>query len=1416
MSQGEAAKLKAAAQRTVVETLEWRRLLASVATTTPYQGQQLVGVSANITVKFTDAMTPASLTSSTLQLRDPAGNVLASTVTYDSTTKTATINPSANLQSSANYYTVKVVGGASGVKDGFGGALAADYSFSFTTGTPTFTEKTIFSGLIQPTSVQFSSDGRVFVAEKRGVIKVFNNLSDNTPTVFADLRTQVDNTWDRGLLAIALDPQFTTGRPYIYALYTADADIGGTAPKYGTANTDSDPAAGDGTNLVSCRLVKLTATGNVMSGTEKVLVNDWQNQFPSHSIGDLAFGPDGYLYASAGDGANFNAVDYGNYGNPFNDPANEGGALRSQDVRTTADPTGLDGSIIRIDPDTGAGAAGNPFASSTDANARRIIAYGLRNPYRLTFKPGTSEMYISDVGWNTYEEINRLGNVTATTATNFGWPAYEGPNKQSGYDALDLPLLESLYASGGATSPFFSYSHSEQIVAGTSEPTGGSATTGLAFYNSDVYAPGYDGALFFADYARQQIYVMYRGADGNPDPSTRKIFKSLSSERGIVDLKVGPDGNLYYVDLYQGTIQRFDYTNPSPPATTGKLTGEVIGTLGSYANNGFTRDKAVDGDVYTFFDAPIADGAWVGLDFGTSKAVRRITFAPRFDWPDRLVGGVFQASNDATFATGMVTLYTVTKTPTAGALTSVDVNPSAVAYRYVRFLGANGSAANIAEINFYDTPDVATGTGTGLSAAYFNTVDLTGASVSRIDSVINIALSGDQSPATGIDPLTYSIRWTGQVQAVEAGTYTFGLTGDDGVRLWVDGQLLIDKWINQAPTRYTASVTLAAGEKKDIRVEYYQNTQGATAKLEWKRPGQTAFELVPQRQLYPTAGSAPVPTINTPASSLQWKVGDAIAFSGNATDAEDGTLPASALTWTVVLFHGNLIDPDNAHEHVLQTFTGVSSGSFIAPDHEYPSWLELRLTATDSNGKTTTVSRRLDPLATSVTLNSNVPGVTLTLNDGSGVSTVTAGAIVGSSVSISADPQIVVGGKTLLFTGWSDGGDRSHTISAPAAATTLTAFYAEALAQPTDLEAVALSPTQVQLSWTDNAPAETGYVIQRRVAGTTTWATIKTAVADSDLYVDATAAAGVSYEYRVAATDGVTTGTYSQLAAVITPLPTPTSLAPSAVTTSGVTLTWTDNATNESGYRVERRLTGGTFAVIATLAVNTVTFTDSGLNAGAGYEYRVRAYNAVTDSAPSNVVTVTTLSTTVVLTSPGNLRGEVTSAYQIALTWEDRATGETTYRVDRRLKGGSFSKLATIAANSTSYLDTSVAKATAYEYRVLALDGTTLGTYSSTLSVSTATVGPVAPNAPGSLAVTTVSASSLLLKWTDNSANEAGFLIERRIGSGTWAQIASVGAGVATYTNTGLTTNTTYQYRIRAYYGTTYSVYSSAVSGTTS
>ena len=238
-----------------------------------------------------------------------------------------------------------------------------------------FTETTVFSGLTNPTVVRFAADGRVFVAEKGGLIKVFDSLTDTTPTTFADLRTNVHNFWDRGLLGMTLAPNFPDLAVRVRPLHLRPPRSAGADPRSGATAVPTPPGPTTDGCVVSGRLSRLQANGNVMTGAEQVLVEDWCQQYPSHSVGTVEFGPEGALYASGGDGASFNFVDYGQDGSPLNPcgdppggvgatltpPTAEGGALRAQDLRTSGDPVGLDGSIIRVDPATGAGLPTNPL-----------------------------------------------------------------------------------------------------------------------------------------------------------------------------------------------------------------------------------------------------------------------------------------------------------------------------------------------------------------------------------------------------------------------------------------------------------------------------------------------------------------------------------------------------------------------------------------------------------------------------------------------------------------------------------------------------------------------------------------------------------------------------------------------------------------------------------------------------------------------------------------------------------------------------------------------------------------------------------------------------------------------------------------------------------------------------------------------
>ncbi len=928
-----------------------------------------------------------------------------------------------------------------------------------------FKESTVFSGLTNPTTVQFAKDGKVFVAEKGGLIKVFDDLSDTTPTTFADLRTNVYNFWDRGLLGLALDPNFPTN-PYVYVLYTYDAEIGGTAPKWGTPGTTSDPcpnppgATGDGC-VVSGRLSRLQAdvNTNTMSGSEQVLIEDWCQQYPSHSIGSLAFGRDGALYVSGGEGASFNFVDYGQDGNPLNPcgdppggvggtqtpPTAEGGALRSQDLRTTSDPVGLDGTILRVDPATGAALSDNPLYGNTDPNARRIIADGFRNPFRIAIQPGTDEIWVGDVGWSGWEEINRIGSPTGSAVGNFGWPCYEGSGRQSGYDDANLNICENLYGTANAvTKPYYAYQHSATVVAGETCPTGSSSIAGLAFYGTGPYPDEYDGALFFADYSRNCIWAMRKGADGALDPSTLTTF--VAGAAGPVDLQIGPGGDLFYADFSGGTIRRIEYSS-APPPEEDKVLGAVSDTrilenspdqgyggstpIGADGDdpNGTGKDKSalIKWDTSGIAPGTKVNSASVTLSVTNPSPQTYEAYALKRAWtetaatwknydsakPWEVAGAKGSLDREAAVA------GTITASATGKQTFTLD---PAVVQGWVDNPASNqgiiiADAANTDGLDFSsrEATDSTQRPQLTVSLGAADATPPTVSSVAPADGATNVAPTdnveatfSEDMDASTLTTSTFTLTKQGSSTAVAAAVSYDSAT--DKATLNPDANL-------EGNTTYTATVKGGSSGVKDAA----GNPLGADKVWSF------------------TTQAKPNATISSPSSTLKWRVNDVIDFSGSATDSQGNALPASALSWSVILHHCSS-DNTSCHEHPVQSFEDVASGSFTAPDHEYPSHLELRLTATDSSGSDTE-SVRLDPETVALTFQTNPTGLNLTVGSSSARTPFSRTVIIGSKNTVSAPSPQKLKGKTYTFVSWSDGGARSHDIIAPAAATTYTATY---------------------------------------------------------------------------------------------------------------------------------------------------------------------------------------------------------------------------------------------------------------------------------------------------------------------------------------------------------------------------------------
>ena len=184
----------------------------------------------------------------------------------------------------------------------------------------------------------------------------------------------------------------------------------------------------------------------------------------------------------------------------------------------------------------------------------------------------------------------------------------------------------------------------------------------------------------------------------------------------------------------------------------------------------------------------------------------------------------------------------------------------------------------------------------------------------------------------------------------------------------------------------------------------------------------------------------PKVTIASPGTSLRWSVGEPVSFSGSAIDNQGQSIPASKLEWALVLKHGACPD---CHDHFLQTYVGVASGTFTTPDHDYPSELELTLTATDASGLRNSTSIRVLPRTTTLNFQTSPTGLKLTFNGVNSVSPFSRTVITGSSNSLSAPSPQTLRGKQLFRT-WSDGVTTANrTIVAPASTATYTATFSK-------------------------------------------------------------------------------------------------------------------------------------------------------------------------------------------------------------------------------------------------------------------------------------------------------------------------------------------------------------------------------------
>ena len=352
-----------------------------------------------------------------------------------------------------------------------------------------FAETQVANGLTSPTAMDFAPDGRLFVCLQGGNLRVIKN-GGLLATPFLTLT--VDSSGERGLLGVTFDPNFASNN-FVYVYYTVPGS----------------PAHN--------RVSRFTANGDVaLGGSELVLLNlDNLSSATNHNGGAIHFGPDGKLYIAVGENANGN------------------------NSQTLAN---LLGKLLRINSD-GSTPTDNPFFNTSGAR-KEIWALGLRNPFTFAFQPGTTRMFINDVGQSTWEEID-----DGIAGSNYGWPTTEGFTSN--------PMFRS---------PLFEYGH------------GSSSTTGCAIVGGGFYDPptvlfpaSYVGKYFFADLCTGWIRLF--------DPSNNTAADFASGISQPVDLKVAADGSLYYLSIGSSAVFRIRATGTAPgitsqPSSQNVMTGQ--------------------------------------------------------------------------------------------------------------------------------------------------------------------------------------------------------------------------------------------------------------------------------------------------------------------------------------------------------------------------------------------------------------------------------------------------------------------------------------------------------------------------------------------------------------------------------------------------------------------------------------------------------------------------------------------------------------------------------------------------------------------------------------------------------------------------------------------------------------------------
>ena len=472
--------------------------------------------------------------------------------------------------------------------------LASKFSVTKVSAVPPDFEDALVASVGGPTALAFTPDGRLLITTQGGQVRVYQNGA-LLATPALNLAARLCTNSERGLLGVAVDPQFATNR-FVYFYYTFN--------KFGVCPTGQPTNASNPVNRVA-RFV-LADNNTISLASETILIDNIHSPNGNHNGGDLHFGKDGFLYISVGDGGADYAGNSGGAG--ANDAARDRHVLLGKILRITRD-----GGVPPDNPFTGANTGRcNTTGITTAGNwCQEIFATGLRNPFRIAFDPNApnTRFFINDVGQNVWEEIDE-----GIAGADYGWNVREGHCANNSTTNCGAPPA-------GMTNPIFDYQHTGNCSAGG---VFGNSITGGAFVPAGVWGAAYDNSYVFGEYVCGKIFRIAPNGSGG---YTASEFATGLGGSSAVAMIFGPFENtqaLYYTTYANGgQIRRIRFTgttnrNPTASATANPTSGDAPLTVVFDASG----SSDPDGDALTFSwnfgDGATGSGATVSHTYNTA------------------------------------------------------------------------------------------------------------------------------------------------------------------------------------------------------------------------------------------------------------------------------------------------------------------------------------------------------------------------------------------------------------------------------------------------------------------------------------------------------------------------------------------------------------------------------------------------------------------------------------------------------------------------------------------------------------------------------------------------------------------------------------------------------------------------------